>query len=119
VTGHLTDRLNSALARYLPEQRLFLRSDTETRFIRLRPMTQIVAIGGSALILIWTIVITAILMMDSIGSGSVREQTRREQSLYATRLNVLSMERDRRAEEREKFVADLKRIQQRAHELAG
>lgn len=38
-------RINATLERYFPEQRLFLKSDTETRFIRLRPVTQAVAMG--------------------------------------------------------------------------
>lgn len=99
MTGRLLNRLNAALERYLPEKRLFLRSNTETRFIRLRPLTQALGLGGSALVLAWTIIATAILFMDSIGSGSVREQARREQIAYEARLNTLSYERDRRAEE--------------------
>ena len=35
------------LERHLPEQRLFLKSDVETRFIRLRPATQALAIAGA------------------------------------------------------------------------
>lgn len=49
--------------------------------------------------LAWTIVATAILLMDSIGSGSAREQARREQATYEARLDALSVERDKRAEE--------------------
>ncbi len=41
----LSYRINLTLERYFPEQRLFLKSDTTTRFIRLRPMTQ--AIGAA------------------------------------------------------------------------
>ncbi len=51
------------------------------------------------MVLAWTIVATAILMMDSIGSGSAREQARREQANYEARLDALSVERDKRAEE--------------------
>ncbi|OYX41860.1 MAG: peptidase M23 [Rhodobacterales bacterium 32-67-9] len=76
-----------------------MRSDTDTRFVRLRPTTQAVALAGSAVVLAWTIVATAILMMDSIGSGSAREQARREQANYEARLDALSVERDKRAEE--------------------
>ncbi len=82
-----------------PEKRLFLRSETETRFVRLTSATQLLAWSGSALIVIWSIVATAFLLVDSIGSGSVREQARREQALYETRLNDLSQERDMRAGE--------------------
>ena len=36
----LAFRINTQLERYFPEQRLFLKSDEATRFIRLRPATQ-------------------------------------------------------------------------------
>jgi len=99
VLTHAAYRINATLERYLPEQRLFLRSDTDTRFIRLRPVTQLVAICGASMFVAWTIVATAILMMDSIGAGSSREQAQRQQAMYVERLNLLSADRDLRAEE--------------------
>ena len=82
-----------------PERRLFLKSDADTRFIRLRPATQLAAFAGASLIVAWAIVATAIVLMDSIGSGNFREQARRDQQTYQQRLNDLSAERDARAEE--------------------
>ena len=55
--------------------------------------------AGSVLFVAWSIIATAFLLMDSIGSGSVREQAAREQALYETRLNDLSGQRDRRESE--------------------
>nr|WP_319948782.1 DUF5930 domain-containing protein [uncultured Shimia sp.] len=92
-------RIHAFLERFFPERRLFLRSDTDTRFIRLRPSTQLIAFVGSTVIVAWTIVATAILLMDSIGSGNFREQARRDQQTYELRLNDLSDERDARTEE--------------------
>lgn len=92
-------RINSTLERYLPEQRLFLKSDVEMRFIRLRPTTQAVALMMGSLVLGWTIFATAILLMDSISAGSSREQTQRQQALYESRLNALSEDRDLRVSE--------------------
>ena len=103
-----------ALEHHFPERRLFLRSETETRFVRLKPATQLVAAAGSAIVVAWTIVATAILLMDSIGSGSAREQALREQAAYEARLDELSMERDSRAEEaqaaQERFSVALEQI---------
>jgi murein DD-endopeptidase MepM/ murein hydrolase activator NlpD len=99
VPNRLALRLNAALERRFPEQRLFLKSDTDTRFVRLRPATQAVAVVAFALGLAWTIVATAILMMDTIGAGSAREQALRQQAMYEERLNALSADRDLRAEE--------------------
>lgn len=102
------------LERAFPEQRVFLRSDSETKFIRLKPLTQAFAWTGSALFVGWAIIATAILLMDSIGSGSLRDQAEREQQLYEDRLNALSQERDSRAAEardaQDRFNAALAQI---------
>lgn len=95
----LLDKLNHSLERKLPEQRMFMKSDTGTRFIRLRPLTQAAVLAGGAALMSWTIVITAIFLMDSISSGNQREQTQRERAIYEARLNALSQERDDRASE--------------------
>ncbi len=91
--------INARLDAYLPERRLFLKSDRDTRFIRLRPFTQLVALSIGALSLGWMILATAILLMDSISAGTSREQVARQQSLYEERLNALSEDRDLRAAE--------------------
>ena len=95
----LAIKFDALLERWFPERRLFLRSDTDTRFIRLRPITQLIGFTGSALVVAWAIVATAILLMDSIGSGNFRELAKRDQKTYENRLNVLSSERDTRATE--------------------
>lgn len=91
--------LEAHIERTFPEQRLFLRSDAETRFVRLSPVTQLVALSGSAVVIGWTIVASAILLMDSIGSGNFREQALMERRAYEERLNKLSGERDARAQD--------------------
>ena len=99
VLKRLSYRLNAAIERHLPEQRLFLKSDTATRFIRLHPATQAIGIAGTALILGWTILATAILLMDSIGAGDARQQSLRQQAIFEQRLTDLSNDRDLRADE--------------------
>ena len=76
----LTYRIHTTIEQYLPEQRLFLKSDAETRFIRLRPETQAIAIVVGGLALAWTILATAILLMDSISAGTSRDQVVRATS---------------------------------------
>mgnify|MGYP005987044461 FL=1 len=99
MPSRLTLRVHAWLEARLPEKRLFLRSDTETRFIRLKPETQLVALFGGVLVVGWSIIATAILLMDSIGAGNFRAQAQRDQMIYEERLNALSTERDVRAEE--------------------
>jgi murein DD-endopeptidase MepM/ murein hydrolase activator NlpD len=99
VISRLSYRIHAALEARLPEQRLFLKSDTETRFIRLRPATQAIAMAVGCLFVAWTIFATSLILMDSISAGSSREQTARQQALYEERLNALSADRDARADE--------------------
>nr|WP_174834537.1 M23 family metallopeptidase [Ruegeria sp. HKCCA5491] len=114
-------KLHSLLERHFPERRVFLKSDNDTRFIRLSSETQIAAVGGVAVIVGWTAVATAILLMDSIGSGNFREQAKRDQATYQERLNVLSAERDVRAQEalmaQDRFNAALEQISAMQSEL--
>ena len=113
--------MGAALARAFPERRLFLRSDTETRFVRLSPMTQAVAVSGSALVVGWTILASAVILMDSVGADDLRSNAAREQLVYENRLNDLSSERDialteaRSAQER--FQAALQQVSDMQSEL--
>lgn len=117
----LAIKTHAVLGRLFPERRLFLRSDTDTRFIRLKSETQAIAFAGSALVIAWTIIATAILLMDSIGAGNFREQARREQQTYMERLNAVSLERDARAADalaaQERFNSALERISVMQSEL--
>lgn len=114
MTRSLLAKAHRAIERTFPEQRLFLRSDTETRFIRLSPLTQFVGVTGSAMLLGWTIVSSAILLMHSLGAGDLREQALREQAIYEARLNELASERDARAREasaaQERFASALAEV---------
>lgn len=121
MLNRLTYRCHQTLEHYLPEQRLFLKSDTETRFIRLRSGTQVLALVGGTLGLAWTIVATALIMMDSIGAGSAREQSARQQAMYEERLNALSADRDMRTEEtaraHERFNTALEQVSEMQERL--
>ncbi len=117
----LAIKFHSWLERRFPERRIFLKSDQDTRFIRLSSETQVVAVAGVAVIVGWTALSTAILLMDSIGSGNFREQAKRDQATYQERLNILSAERDARAQEalaaQDRFNAALAQISAMQSEL--
>lgn len=99
VIKRLRIAMHDTLERYVPERRIFLRSDADTRFIRMGPVTQLIAGGGSITIVAWTIIATSILVMDAIGAGNFRDHARRDLQTYETRLNDLAEERDARARE--------------------
>ena len=121
MRARLAIKLQSLLEQHFPERRVFLKSDNDTRFIRLSSETQIFAVAGVALFVGWTAVTTAILLMDSIGSGNFREQAKRDQATYQERLNILSAERDVRAHEalmaQDRFNAALEQISAMQSEL--
>jgi murein DD-endopeptidase MepM/ murein hydrolase activator NlpD len=121
VRTRLAIKLHSLLERHFPERRVFLKSDNDTRFIRLSSETQVIAVAGVAVFVGWTAVATAILLMDSIGSGNFREQAKRDQATYQERLNVLSAERDMRASEalmaQDRFNTALEQISTMQSEL--
>jgi len=104
-----------------PERRVFLKSDSDTRFIRLRSEVQFFTFAGSAFVVAWAIVATAIILMDSIGAGNFREQAKRDQRSYQLRLDEIAGQRDARAEEaltaQNRFNAALKQISVMQSEL--
>ncbi|MEI6800042.1 MAG: M23 family metallopeptidase [Pseudomonadota bacterium] len=95
----LSHRINVALTPWFAEQRLFLKSDATTRFVRLRPLTQAIGVAVGIVTVGWTILASAILLMDFINAGSSREQIQRQTSLFEQRLNDLSDDRDLRVAE--------------------
>ena len=80
-------------------------------------MTQLAGLAGLGVFLTWTVVVTAILMIDSIGAGTLREQAKREQQFYEARLNVVSAQRDMRAEEAAKAQERFARAMERVSEM--
>ncbi len=110
-------RANQRLEYYLPEQRLFLRSDNMTRFVRLRPFSQAVGIAAVATFFAWGVIATSILLMDAIGSGNLRDQAIRDQANYEQRLNQLANERDMRARETEAAQARFTEAMERISEM--
>jgi len=95
----LSHRIETALEPWLPEQRLFLKSDATTRFVRLRPLTQAISLAVGGLAVGWFLLASAILLMDFINAGSSRDQIQRQTGLFDQRLNDLSTDRDLRVAE--------------------
>lgn len=116
-----TDAARATLESYFPERRLFIKSENHTRFVSLKPGTQVLAWTGGSLFMGWALVVTVVLLMDSIGSSNYRDQAQRDQMIYEDRLNALSEERDLRAAEaegaQERFTAALQQISTMQSEL--
>jgi murein DD-endopeptidase MepM/ murein hydrolase activator NlpD len=112
----VTERANARLERWLPEQRLFLKSDAGTRFVRMRPLTQAAIMGGAALVLGWTAIVTSFFLIGALTSDDNRDRVARAQLAYEERLESLSAERDARAREAE---AALERFYAALGEVSG
>ena len=99
LARRLIEAVNGRLGRAFPEQRLFLRSDDGTRFVRLRPLTQMGLLTGGAIVVGWTLVVTSFFLIDGVAAGSSRDEVARARQAYEDRLGALAGERDARASE--------------------
>ena len=99
----LGNKINAFLEPVFPDRRVFLRSDNDTRFLRISPSAQFTAAVGGIAFVGWSIFASAFFLMDAISSGNAREQALREQAIYEARLNAMAEERNQR--EIEAFAA--------------
>ncbi|MDO5641567.1 MAG: DUF5930 domain-containing protein [Paracoccus sp. (in: a-proteobacteria)] len=126
----MSNRLNAAFEKILPEKRVFLKTTDATRVIHLRPGTQFALLGGVAALVGWAMLSGALLAYDRIGTG-FETGGQAAQNAYETRLNALAAERDARASEAQeaqlrfavaldqvaKYQTELLAIQQQNREL--
>ncbi|MBV1864087.1 MAG: peptidoglycan DD-metalloendopeptidase family protein [Rhodobacteraceae bacterium] len=116
-------RINSLLSRHVPEQRIYLRTETTTRYFRATPLMQTLFGGVVAVGFCWTVIATSALMLDRMSAQSGRTQAEVLQRAYETRLNEISSERDQRALEaqtaQERFYIALEQISLQQNDLLG
>ncbi len=114
-------KVNALLSRHVPEQRIYLRTDTNTRYFRATPLLQTVFGVTIAVGFCWTVIATSALMLDRMSAKSGRTQAEVLQRAYETRLTELSKERDQRALEaqtaQERFYVALEQISLQQGEL--
>ena len=78
--------LKNLASKALPEKRLYLKSDTGTRFIRISTAAQVKVMLATTAVVGWSIVSTSVLLMDSLGSGNSAEQSLAKTEMYSSRL---------------------------------
>ncbi|NOX73147.1 MAG: M23 family peptidase, partial [Alphaproteobacteria bacterium] len=110
----LKRKLHVTCEKYFSEQRLYLRTDNSTRYLRLTPITQMTLTVGAAVFFGWTIFVSSAFLVNSLSASSNAEQAQALQVDYEVRLNDLSGERDKRALEaqkaQERFYVALEQI---------
>lgn len=84
----------SLLRRLFPEKRIFIKSESGTRFVSLAPRHHILALLGGTALVLWSVTATSFLVIGIVKGGGAREQAAQEKALYESRLNALAEERD-------------------------
>jgi len=115
----LIESANSLLHRWFPEQRIFLRSDTQTRFLRLRPLPQALGAAGLVLFMGWSVIASSIVLIQGATGAEQADATRREQVYFETRLNELAAERDIAALEAQAAHARFTEAMERVAQMQG
>ncbi len=106
--------LNLALGRHVPPLRIFLKSDTGTRYFELSPVKQILM--GSTVLLCggWLLLSTTALLLNSFAANTAQNQSKVLQQAYEARIAALTSERDASVtatqEARDRFALALARI---------
>ena len=117
----LVRRLHAILERRVPERWLFIQSGQNIRFMRLTPANQFVIWSGGALIACWGIAVTAVVLLNGMGPGSLRDQAQGEQAIHDDLLSAVIAERQHRADEalaaRERLAAVLEQVSAMQSEL--
>ncbi|WGI20516.1 DUF5930 domain-containing protein [Amylibacter sp. IMCC11727] len=115
------EKLNALLARHVPEQRIYMRTERTTRYFRATPLMQATAGLLITVGVCWSVIATSALLIDHISARSDTKQAEVLQRAYEARLNELSQERDQRALEtqtaQDRFYIALEQISLQQSEL--
>lgn len=84
----------SLLQRAFPEKRIFIKSDSGTRFVRIRPRHQLLAGVALSALVAWSAAATALLVVDIVKGGGDATALQNEQAVYEQRIGDLAEERD-------------------------
>ena len=82
--------VNARLGRYFPEQRIYLKTESDMRYVRLTPFAQISATTILAFLFLWLLFSTTIVLIEATQSSGERDQSGRQQRLFEQRLSTLS-----------------------------
>ena len=98
MTRGVSAKLNAVLSRWLPEQRLFAKTDDRTRFLRLSPVAQLAGGACLAALIGWTGYLTAAQLSNAELGARVTGAEQRLIDIYEMRIARLEGERRQLAE---------------------
>ena len=91
--------VNERLGRYFPEKRIYLKTESDMRYVRLTPFAQISATAILAFLFLWLLFSTTIVLIEATQSSGERDQSDRQEQFFGQRLSALSQDRNLRANE--------------------
>jgi murein DD-endopeptidase MepM/ murein hydrolase activator NlpD len=113
--------MKNALDKYLPEQRIYIRTDTSTKFLTLKSKSQLFIGIVATISFSWLLIATAIIGYEMLEARSYSQQAKDHKKTYEVRINKLSAERDNRALEaqtaQEQFYVALNQISEQQTDL--
>jgi murein DD-endopeptidase MepM/ murein hydrolase activator NlpD len=113
--------MKSALDKYLPEQRIYIRTDKSTKFLTLNSKSQLFIGIVATLSFSWLLIATAIVGYETLEARSDNHRAAEQKKAFELRVNMLSAERDRRALEaqtaQEQFYVALNQISEQQTNL--
>lgn len=77
-----------------PEKRIFVKSDSGTRFFRIGPRQHLLAGAGALALVAWSVTATSFLVIDLVQGGGSQDTARNDRMFYEERLQTLATERD-------------------------
>ncbi len=92
VTG--TPLRRPFLHRWVPEKRIFVKSDSGTRFFRIGPRQHLLAGAGALALVAWSVTATSFLVIDLVQGAGPQDVVRADRMFYEERLQTLAAERD-------------------------
>jgi murein DD-endopeptidase MepM/ murein hydrolase activator NlpD len=113
--------MKDALDKYLPEQRIYIRTDRSTRFLTLNSRSQLLIGVIATISFSWLLIATAIIGYGFLESRSDTSRVADQKKAFELRINKLSAERDSRAMEaqaaQEQFYVALNQISEQQTDL--
>ena len=88
------ERSERFFQKVIPARQILIKANGITHFVNLKSSTQVGFSFIIFLIVAWSIISIAIVVMDNLGAGNFREQALRDQENYQLRLMSLAEERD-------------------------
>lgn len=98
MTRGVSAGINAVIGRWIPEKRLFAKTDQRTRFVRLSPLAQLAGVVGLTALMAWTGYLTTQHVSGADLDARLVEADQRLVQIYETRIARLEEDKRRLAD---------------------